>query len=297
MKLPSFIVLLRIPFSFFLAPVFLFAFAFAQQIDVYKATELFIVLHLFIYPASNGFNSFMDKDETSIGGLRHPPQPTQALLIVSMLFNVIGVSYTFFMNPLLGYLTALYVLVSIAYSWHVIRLKKHPILSFLSVIIFQGFVVYTMVYLFCQTTDYLHAMLQNNYLIPALISTLMVAGAYPMTQVYQHKADKKSGDNTLSRMLGIKGTFQFCSLINLSVLAWMGIFLTGTKQSHLFYLFLCFIFPVLAFFVWWATKVWEDESQANFRYTMILNRVSATCMVLYFILVYLMRGSDGIPVY
>jgi 1,4-dihydroxy-2-naphthoate octaprenyltransferase len=59
--------LLRLPFSFFLMPVFLFALSEQQPNNAMQAFLLFVVLHLLIYPSSNAYNSYMDQDEGSIG--------------------------------------------------------------------------------------------------------------------------------------------------------------------------------------------------------------------------------------
>ncbi len=45
--------------------------------------------------------------------------------------------------------------------------------------------------------------------IPAALSSLWLMAAYPMTQIYQHEEDARRGDLTLSRLLGIQGTFIF----------------------------------------------------------------------------------------
>jgi 1,4-dihydroxy-2-naphthoate octaprenyltransferase len=65
---------LRIPFSFFLMPVYWFALSQSSTLHTDKAVLVFILLHLLIYPASNAYNSFYDKDESSIGGLENPRQ-------------------------------------------------------------------------------------------------------------------------------------------------------------------------------------------------------------------------------
>ena len=65
----STITLLRIPFSFFLMPVFFFSLSQVPEINYAKALLIFIILHFIMYPASNGYNSYMDNDEESIGML------------------------------------------------------------------------------------------------------------------------------------------------------------------------------------------------------------------------------------
>jgi hypothetical protein len=64
---------LRIPFSIYLFPVFWFGISQSLNIHAIDVLIVGIVLHLFIYPASNLYNSYMDKDTGSIGGLEHPP--------------------------------------------------------------------------------------------------------------------------------------------------------------------------------------------------------------------------------
>jgi 1,4-dihydroxy-2-naphthoate octaprenyltransferase len=295
MKIPSFLILLRIPFSFYLLPVFLFALSYAESIDIEKSTHLFILLHLLIYPASNGFNSFQDKDKTSIGGLSNPPQPNNTLLYVSMALNLIAIAYSYWIHPFLCLLITCYIIASIAYSWKIIRLKKYPLYSFITVVFFQGFITYISTYLFCQQSSYPENLGQTNFLLPAIISSLMVAGAYPMTQIYQHEADKLSGDLTLSRVLGIKGTFAFSALMNTMVFIIMGYFLVNTNQSHFFYLFIIFVFPPLSFFTWWYNKVRKSDVYANFRYTMILNNISSISLVLYYLLIIILENISELP--
>ena len=41
--------------------------------------------------------------------------------------------------------------------------------------------------------------------IPAILSSLLLFGSYPMTQIYQHEEDARRGDKTLSLKLGIQG--------------------------------------------------------------------------------------------
>ena len=42
------------------------------QADIANAALIFVILHILVYPASNGYNSYMDRDEGSIGGLKNP---------------------------------------------------------------------------------------------------------------------------------------------------------------------------------------------------------------------------------
>src|SRR6478609_4904064 len=83
----STIQLLRFHFSFFLLPVFLFALSQSPTINWRNAILVFVILHLLVYPSSNGYNSYMDRDETPIGGLASPLQPTKQLFYVSIVMD------------------------------------------------------------------------------------------------------------------------------------------------------------------------------------------------------------------
>ena len=56
--------LLRFHFSMFLLPVFLFAISQIGIVDWSKTLFVFFILHLLVYPESNEYNSYMEKDET-----------------------------------------------------------------------------------------------------------------------------------------------------------------------------------------------------------------------------------------
>ena len=134
----STIKLLRIPFSFFLMPVFLFALSQSESIHWYKTVLIFIILHFFTYPASNGYNSYMDNDTESIGGIEKPPPPSKQLFYVSIFLDAIAIILSLLVSNLFFIGILVYLFISRAYSYRGIRLKKYPIIGFLTVFIFQG---------------------------------------------------------------------------------------------------------------------------------------------------------------
>src|SRR5688572_15422596 len=83
--------LLRIPFSLYLMPVYLLALSQAASIRPAEAIFSFVIIHLLVYPASNGYNSYVDKDEGSIGGLEHPPRPTSELFYTTLVLDMLSI--------------------------------------------------------------------------------------------------------------------------------------------------------------------------------------------------------------
>ncbi len=135
---PSTIQLLRFPFSFFLMPVFLFALSLVQHPDWEKTIGAFLLIHFLLYPASNGYNSYMDRDTGSIGGIDHPLPPEKQLYYITIIMDVAGLLLSFWVSPFFaaGYLV--YILFSRLYSYRGIRLKKHAIAGYFTVVINQG---------------------------------------------------------------------------------------------------------------------------------------------------------------
>jgi 1,4-dihydroxy-2-naphthoate polyprenyltransferase len=130
--------LLRFHFSFFLLPVFLFALSEVEKVDTLRAILVFFILHFLVYPASNGYNSYMDRDTESIGGLKNPLQPTSQLFHVTLIMDILAVILSFGVTAYFAIGIFIYILVSRAYSFRGIRLKQYPIIGYLIVVLFQG---------------------------------------------------------------------------------------------------------------------------------------------------------------
>lgn len=262
---------LRLPFSFFLMPVYWFAISQTPNLDKPKAVWIFVILHLLIYPASNAYNSYFDKDEGSIGGLEKPPAVDKKLFWVSWTIDIVAVIISFFvLDWVFALMIFVYGLVSKAYSNDTIRLKKYPILSWFIVGLFQGaFTYFTIILVFTKDTESL-----KLQFLPAMISTMMLWAVYPMSQIYQHEEDAKRGDTTMSMLLGIRGTFVFTALV--FSIAFAGFFFYFNQAN--FITLLVFNFPTLVFFGWWFLRVLKDKAQANFKNTMWLNLLASLCL-------------------
>ncbi len=278
--------LMRIPFSVFLMPVYWFALSVLPEIDVYKAIYVFLILHVLVYPASNGYNSFYDKDEGSIGGLKHPPKVTRKLLWLVLLFDFLALMGSFVLVSLeFTSGVFIYLLVSKAYSYDKIRLKKYPLISTLVVILFQGAFTFIIVQVGAGTPP--AQIMKTSNLLFALVSTLFLCGSYPLTQVYQHHEDAQRGDRTLSLFLGIMGTFIFSAfslLLGAGFLIW-NYLSTGHVINIL--IFLACTGPVVYIFGTWFWRVRKDKALANYENTMRMNKVSSLSMSAAFILILL----------
>jgi len=283
----STIQLLRFHFSLFLLPVFLFALSQVKNIDWTHAAIVFFILHVLVYPASNGYNSYMDKDETPIGGLSKPMQPTKQLFYATVIMDILAVTLSFIFSFYFAVGVLLYILASRAYSFRGIRLKKFPITGYLTVILFQGAVTFFLSYHGCSADKTLHVPFW-----PMIASTFLIGGYYPLTQVYQHEDDLNDGVQTISYKLGKKGTFVFCGIVFALATAAMFFTFEEQKQSKLFFIFVICMQPMVLFFMQWIMKVWKDGSKADFRNSLWMNLLASCCTTICFVILIIMKGFE-----
>lgn len=279
------LILLRIPFSFYLMPVYFFALSQSDTVNTWHAVLIFFILHLFIYPASNGYNSYQDKDEKSIGGLKYPPKVTKDLFYLSLLFDFIGLTLSLFIGIFFFTGVLVYMLVSRAYSSRKIRLKKYPVIGFLSVIIFQGAFSFLTIYVGISGHE-ISTVLNSPVLYAAIANSFLIGGVYPLTQIYQHVEDIKNGDRTISIVLGYKGTFIFSMLCFLVATAILFTYFQLMGTLHSFYILQLFLLPVILFFLHWMRKVFVNTTNASFENTMLMNSISSLMLNVCFIVLY-----------
>ncbi|MGC1241889.1 MAG: UbiA family prenyltransferase [Chryseosolibacter sp.] len=278
---------LRIHFSFFLLPIFLFSLALAPNFNGPRILWVFFIIHFLLYPASNAYNSYFDKDEKSIGGLKNPPPVRQGLYYLALLFDLAAIVISYIkINTTFAVMVLIYGLVSKAYSHPSIRLKKYPWMSWLITGIFQG--LYTFIMCYVGVNDFaLENAWKKETILPGLLTSAMLWANYPLTQVYQHEEDRKRGDHTLSAKLGIVGTFYFAaSVFTLAITGFLFYFKFVFSEQYA-WAFVSALLPVLAFFFYWFILILKESRKADYQHTMRLNLISAACLNAFFIYLFL----------
>lgn len=262
-----------------LAPVFLFAASDGEHTRGFWLAA--VCQFLCLYPASHGFNSFYDRDEGSIAGVKSPPKVEGELIWVALGLDVVGLGIAAFVSWEYFVLVLVYGLVSKAYSHPWTRWKAKPWFGWLVVSVFQGAVTYVMSYVAVHELPV--PGLDFEQWFASGITTLWIASSYPLTQIYQHTEDSRRGDKTLSLWLGVNGTFAFtaigfvCAQACLAV--WAGIF----SHWNLFWCIQAGFLPSALYFLWWSRS-----GRPRFENAMAMSWLSATgvniALILYSIL-------------
>jgi 1,4-dihydroxy-2-naphthoate polyprenyltransferase len=277
-NLRSTLQLLRFHFSFFLMPVYWFALSQIVNINWNDVILVFIILHILVYPSSNGYNSYMDRDTGSIGGVKNPLQPTIQLFYITVIMDITAIMLGFIITPLFAAGILLYILASRAYSYRKIRLKKYPVIGYLTVIIFQGAITFFLVYHGCESNHILHIPV-----ISMIAASLLIGGFYPLTQIYQYKDDIRDGVTTISYKLGYRGTFIFTGIVYALAFIMLALQFFFNLEWSRFFILQIFMIPVIVYFFLWGKKVWSSENAANFTNTMQMNLIASICTNLGFI--------------
>jgi 1,4-dihydroxy-2-naphthoate octaprenyltransferase len=283
----STIKLLRLPFSIFLSPLYFFALAQVPHIHWTRAILVFIILHFLVYPASNGYNSYMDRDTQSIGGLEKPPPPSRQLYVTTIVMDITAILLGFMIDTVFGLLMPLYIGASKAYSYRGIRLKQYPVIGYLTVILLQGAFTFWLVYYGSNA--------ENTFLVPwqgMVICALLIGGFYPLTQIYQHQQDLDDGVATISYKLGYNGTFFFCAMVYLLAWIFMAQFFISNREGSKLLLVSIFFLPVLVYFTRWFMAVRKNNSAANFKNTMKMNWLAASCTNTAFIILLIWKSLE-----
>ena len=265
-------------------PVYLFAVSQVPQLNIARAIIIFVILHVLVYPASNAYNSYMDKDEESIGGIKDPLQPTLQLFHVSIAMDIISIALSFFISIWFTIGIIAYIIASRAYSYRGIRLKKYPYIGYFTVILFQGAVTFFVTYHGSSNDLTTHVPLEGM-----LIATVLIGGFYPLTQIYQHQADARDGVKTISAALGYRGTFFLTGIMYTIAMSCLFFWFNSKQQLLNYCIVATAMLPVVVYFFIWLAKVWKHESAANFTNTMRMNLLASVCTNAAFLILLIRR--------
>jgi 4-hydroxybenzoate polyprenyltransferase len=214
----------------FLSPLFAWGFALGGGQFSNRTAWAFLAFHVFLYGGITAYNSYYDRDEGPVGGLRVPPPVTEPLLGFSLATQLLGLALMTLVSRELALLYGVVMLLSVAYSHPRFRWKARPLLSLVVVGLGQGGIGFRAGWL-CGATPAAPMLGSEQGLLGLAAAVLLTMGFYPLSQLYQIEEDRQRGDRTFSVVFGPQASFRFA----LSCLVMGG---------------LCIAFVVLARFGW-----------------------------------------------
>jgi 1,4-dihydroxy-2-naphthoate octaprenyltransferase len=163
---------------------------------------------VFLYGGITAYNSYYDRDEGPVGGLRRPPPVTPALLGFSLGVQLVGLALAVFVGWRLALLYVIVMVLSVAYSHPSFRWKARPLLSLLVVGLGQGGIGFWAGWLCARATP---LPLMGSYVggLGVAAAILLTTGFYPLSQLYQIEEDRQRGDFTFAVSYGPRVSFAF----------------------------------------------------------------------------------------
>lgn len=244
---------LRLPFQMVLAPVFLLGYLLGGGGLDGRLALLFVLLHVGIYGGMTAYNSYYDRDEGPIGGMKHPPTAGPPERYGGLAIQWGAVAWMGWIDPLLGLAGGVLVLLGIAYSHPRWRLKGHPWGSLLTVTGGQGILPFWMGWRAAVPQE---AVWGAELPLAGLASALMITGIYPLTQVYQIEEDRRRGDCTFAVRYGAGPVFGLAWVLMAGGLGLMAgaIFLSADLQR-----FWLGVLPLAYLGFWWILRLWKQR--------------------------------------
>jgi len=203
-EIKNFILHLRLHYQFFiLSGGYLLGGLLADQMQFSQFWLQFLNVHVLLYGGATAFNSFWDKDEGPIGGLKHPPKMTPWMHKVSLFLMFAGWMWAITVSWAYFTVYGISLLLFWLYSTPHARWKGEPILSLIAIGISTGL---NSVFLGFWAAG---GAFSTSILLSGIGASLILLSLYPVSQIYQAEEDLKRGDVTFFVKFGLSGVQRF----------------------------------------------------------------------------------------
>ena len=208
---------LRLQFQFILAPIFLLGYGLTDAPPTLAFLFLFLLIHVGLYGGATAYNSYYDRDEGPIGGMKQSLAVDAAELYGGLFLQALALLGLLWwsINMFIGGLAM--VVMGILYSHPHWRWKARPMLSLFPVTLGQGLIPF---FMGVEAAPALYRVLSYRELfVTAAAAALIITGLYPLTQVYQIAEDAQRGDHTFAVQFGFQTVFHLsCVLVGIGLL-------------------------------------------------------------------------------
>ncbi len=201
----SFVVHFRLHYQvFILSGGYLFGALFSDTLNLGTFWIQFLNVSILLFGTATVYNSWHDKDDGPIGGLKTPPpmQPWMRKVALWMQFG--GLLLAHYAGMAFTYLYLVSMVFFWLYSTKRARWKGHPLKSIIAIGVSTGTNSFWMGYFAAGGDGF------NPGVIVAGIGTALVfLSLYPVSQVYQMRSDSLRGDRTFAIEFGVTGVKKF----------------------------------------------------------------------------------------
>ncbi len=177
---------------------------FQETMDWTTFVIQFLNVHLLLFGGATAYNSWWDKDEGAIGGLRHPPKMNSWMWIASMVIQFVGLFIAYYASFRFAAVYAASMLFFWLYSTPLARWKGKPVKSLVAIGISTGTNSFLMGYMAAGNDP-----ITLTTMVAAGGVALVILSLYPTSQIYQTEEDHKRGDRTFAIHFGQKAVFTF----------------------------------------------------------------------------------------
>nr|WP_286670469.1 UbiA family prenyltransferase [Fodinibius salsisoli] len=247
----------------------------------------FLNIHLLLFGGATAYNSFWDRDEGPIGGLKNPPKMHPWMWLASLFLQMIGLLVALPMGTFFVALYALSMLFFWLYSSPWTRWKGRPFKSLIAIGFSTGFNTVLMGYIAAG-----HEPLGFFIWIVAAGVTLILLSLYPVSQLYQQEEDQKRGDRTFAITYGKTIVLYFFGMAFFSgvLLTTLGICLQHLKLGLLFGI----TGSVVGMVINNRLKALIKRSQSDYQSVMYMKYGTSLAFVSFLIVTLMLKHSGSI---
>lgn len=203
-EIAHFILHLRLHYQFFiLSGGYLLGGYLSDEMNSAQFWLQFLNVHILLFGGATAYNSWWDKDEGPIGGLRNPPKMAKWMHPISLLFMFSGWIWSAFIGLEYAVIYGTSLLFFWLYSTPHARWKGRPLLSLFAIAVSTGF--NSVLLGFWASGGAFSAVV----LLCAAGASFILLSLYPVSQIFQINEDRLRGDETFTARYGLNQTKQF----------------------------------------------------------------------------------------
>ncbi len=203
-QIKNFILHLRLHYQFFiLSGGYLLGGLMADEMNTTQFWLQFLNVHVLLFGGATAYNSFWDKDEGPIGGLKNPPKMQPWMHKLSLLFMFAGWAWAFTISFIYFLIFGVSLLFFWLYSTPHARWKGRPVASMTAIAVSTGTNSVLLGYWAAG------GIFTAELLFASIGAALILLSLYPISQIYQLEEDTRRGDITFTKKVGLAGVKRF----------------------------------------------------------------------------------------